>query len=293
MKKNFDAYADIAWETPSFSIDSTDERWAYHNVTDDPLVETDWYATLDSETRSALGLHVMANFAKIGIGFESILQRGLIAYAAELPNGAPEFRYAYHEIVEEGQHSLMFQEFVNRSRVDAAGLPGWFRHGARAVIELATRFPELFFMYVLGGEEPIDYVQRRSLREKERLPPLLRRISEIHVTEEARHISFARTYLRERVPSLPAHRKLALALTTPALLGQMTPLMIRPSEATVRRFAIPEEAWSDAYDDNPDYSARLTAATDKIRVLCAELDLVPRAARILWKRFGMWPAADC
>ena len=53
-----------------------------------------------------------------------MLKRGLLEFASTLPNGAPEFRYAYHEIIEEAQHSLMFQEFVNRSGFDAAGAAG-------------------------------------------------------------------------------------------------------------------------------------------------------------------------
>ena len=292
VNKHFDAYADVSWDSPTFSIDPSDERWAYHNVTDDPLVETDWYRALPTEERSRLGLHVAATFAKIGIEFESILQRGLLAYAERLPNGSPEFRYAYHEVIEEGQHSLMFQEFVNRSKANVSGMPPWFRYGGRGVIELATQFPELFFMYVLGGEEPIDYVQRHCLKRKETLPPVLRRISEIHVMEESRHISFARTYLRQHVPKLPLERKLALALTTPALLGKMTPLMLRPSAQTVREFRIPDDAWADAYEYNPAYDERLVGATEKVRVLCAELGLVPRAARELWKFFGMWPESD-
>ncbi len=61
---------------------------------------------------------------KVGLIFESILKRGLLKCAMTLPNGAPELRYAYHEVIEEAQHSLMFQEFVNRSRYDAPGLRG-------------------------------------------------------------------------------------------------------------------------------------------------------------------------
>src|SRR3989454_8600620 len=34
---------------------------------------------------------------------------------------SPEFRYVYHEVIEEAQHSLMFQEFVNRSGFDIPG----------------------------------------------------------------------------------------------------------------------------------------------------------------------------
>ena len=59
---------------------------------------------------------------KTGLVFENILQRGLLEFAMTLPNDSTEFRYAYHEVIEEAQHTLMFQEFVNRSGLDADGL---------------------------------------------------------------------------------------------------------------------------------------------------------------------------
>src|SRR6185437_288401 len=132
---------------------------------------------------------------KLGLQFESILKRGLLEYAATLPNFSSEFRYAYHELIEEAHHSLMFQEFVNRSGFDARGLGRADLAAVRFIIRLGRRFPELFFFFVLGGEDPIDHVQRRALRSGEAIHPLLERIMRIHVTEEARHLSFARHYL--------------------------------------------------------------------------------------------------
>ena len=75
--------------------------------------------------------HRRANM-KTGLQFESVLKRGLLEYAFRLPNGSPEFRYVYHEVIEEAQHSLMFQEFVNRTGLDIPGLPWELRSGAAA-----------------------------------------------------------------------------------------------------------------------------------------------------------------
>src|SRR5205814_3065308 len=140
-------------------------------------------------------------------------------FAMTLPNGAPEFRYAYHEVIEEAQHSLMFQEFVNRTGYDAPGLSRLDRPGMRWVIGLGRRFPQLFFLFVLGGEDPIDYVQRRELRSGKEIHPLLERVMRIHVTEEARHLSFARHYLQRVVPRLGRFRRPHLAAVAPLLLA--------------------------------------------------------------------------
>ncbi len=86
------------------------------------LGATAWYRSQPQPVRARIGLHMVATFMKIGLEFEGVLKRGLLEFAANLPNGAPEFRYAYHEVIEEAQHSLMFQEFVNRTGFDTPGL---------------------------------------------------------------------------------------------------------------------------------------------------------------------------
>ena len=137
--KHFDAYADVAWDSPEFAIDPADPRWEL--FPDSPLGGTDWYQALPQELRARIGLHGIVANMKAGLQFESILKRGLLEYAFKLPDGAPEFRYAYHEVIEEAQHSLMFQEFVNRSGLEAPGLTWDMKLGARRVIGMARRFP--------------------------------------------------------------------------------------------------------------------------------------------------------
>jgi hypothetical protein len=178
--KHFDAYTDIPWDDPEYRIDPDDPRWELGP--DDSLGGTGWYQAQPAGVRSRIGLHMYANFMKIGVDFESVLKRGLLEYAAKLPNGSPEFRYVYHEVIEEAQHSLMFQEFVNRTGIDLAGLAWWQRIGARQVMRFARTFPELFFVFVLGGEDPIDHVQRTALRSARPMHPLLKLIMQIHVT---------------------------------------------------------------------------------------------------------------
>src|SRR2546422_4690950 len=163
--KHFDAYADIDWNAEEYRIDPEDPRW---EVFEDGLSSTAWYRDQPQGVRSRIGLHMVATFMKIGVQFESVLKRGLLDFAARLPNHSPEFRYVYHEVIEEAQHSLMFQEFVNRSGFDIPGLTGVSRVLSGRVPMLAKIFPELFFVFVLGGEDPIDHVQRQALR---REPP--------------------------------------------------------------------------------------------------------------------------
>lgn len=284
--KHFDAYADIDWERDEYRIDPEDPRWEL--PADDVLGGTTWYRGQPQTVRARLGLHLTATKMKVGTQFENVLQRGLLEFALTLPNGAPEFRYVYHEVIEEGQHSLMFQEFVNRSGFAVDGLGFRDRLAARRVVTTARRFPALFFVFVLGGEDPIDHVQRTSLRSGRTLHPLLKRIMQIHVTEEARHLCFARHYLTVHVPKLGRAKKALLAVETPLVLGQMARIMMRPSEPVVRTYGIPPDVIAAAYTRNPRHRADTLAALAKLRDLCREVGIVTPWSVRLWRLAGIW-----
>ena len=285
VTKHFDAYADVDWEAPDMQIRRDDPLWKLRE--DDPLGATDWYRSLPPESRSALGLDLIASKMKLGLQLESVLKQGLLRFAAELPNGSPEFRYCYHEVIEEAQHSLMFQEFVNRTGFDARGLTGLDRLGSRFVIGLGRRFPELFFVFVLGGEDPIDHVQRRELRRGAPIHPLSERIMRIHVTEEARHLSFARHYLKRRVPELSRIRRTELAIGAPLVLAAMAQMMLRPSRQIVAEYGIPKAVLDQAYTRNPAHKAATVESLQKVRRLCEELGLLTPANQRFWRILGL------
>jgi hypothetical protein len=286
VEKHFDAYVDIPWDDPGWAIDQADPRWEL--APDAPLAGTDWYRSQPAETRSRLGLHLVVSNMKAGLQFENILERGLLEYAFALPDRSPEFRYAYHEIIEESQHSLMFQEFVNRSGLDAPGLTWDLRLGSRAVVQMARRFPAMFFVFVLGGEDPIDYVQRRTLRSGRELHPLIERIMRIHVTEEARHLSFARQYLRHHVPQLPARRRLALSVQAPVVLSTMASVMMRPPRHLVREYEIPAGVIRQTYGRGTPSRQQVRESLRKVRALLVELGLVTPVSKRLWRALDIW-----
>src|SRR4029450_8856147 len=59
------------------------------------------------------------------------------------------------------------------------------------------------FLWVaaLIGEEIFDSLQRQMMEDGD-LQPMVQRLMRIHVTEEARHIQFARDGLRKRTPTM-------------------------------------------------------------------------------------------
>ena len=288
--KHFDAYADIPWDDAAYRIDPTDPRWELPD--DSTLGATAWYRSQAADVRARMGLHGIATNMKAGLQFESILKRGLLEYAFRLPDHSPEFRYAYHEVIEEAQHSLMFQEFVNRAGLEVPGLTWDLKLGARRVMAMARHFPALFFVFVLGGEDPIDHVQRTSLRSRRELHPLLERIMRIHVTEEARHLSFARQYLRTNVPTLKRWQRSVIAIEAPVILAVMASVMMRPPRSLVREYRIPKAVLAEAYGIESSSREEVRASLRKVRNLLVELGLVTGPAQRLWEAFGIWAPPD-
>jgi para-aminobenzoate N-oxygenase AurF len=286
--KHFDAFADVPWDEPEYAIRVDDPRWELG--VGDGLGATEWYRAQPAELRARIGLHHIVGNMKAGLQFESILKRGLLEYAFRLPDNSPEFRYAYHEVIEEAQHSLMFQEFVNRSGLDAPGLTWDLKLGTRRVIAMAKHFPELFFVFVLGGEDPIDHVQRTVLRSGRDLHPLLERIMRIHVTEEARHLSFARQYLRTRIPGLPRWKRTVIAFEAPIILAVMASVMMRPPRKLVREYAIPKPVLHEAYGKGSRSRDEVRASLRKVRSLLVDVGLVTPLSKRLWRALGIWEA---
>ena len=112
VRRNFNPYTDIDWDSAEFAVTPDDERWILPGT--DPLGKHPWYQAQSRERQIEIGMWRQANVAKVGLHFESILIRGLMNYAFWVPNGSPEYRYCLHESVEECNHTLMFQEMVNR-----------------------------------------------------------------------------------------------------------------------------------------------------------------------------------
>ena len=291
VEKHWEPYIDIPWDDQEFAIDPDDPRWKLPPA--DQLGSHPWYQAQPPGVQSRIGLWRVATAMKTGMQFENLLKRGLLSYAYRLENHDPEFRYLYHETIEEGHHGMMFQEFVNRTGMPIKGMPGALRRLALVSPLIPALDPDLFFIFVLGGEDPIDFVQRQTLRDGGDRHPLEEKIMRIHVAEESRHLSFARTYLRRRVPGTSWAHKRALGIAAPVILGIMARTMLDPPGAMIKHFGIPRHVIKEAYRKNPAGPAEIKTSITKVRDLCAELGLITPVSKQLWKLMGIWlePAA--
>jgi hypothetical protein len=285
LRKFYVPLRDIDWDAPEHRLQAGDPRFELSPSC--PLAGGAWYRGLDPDRRSALGLAWLAQTLAYGVAFESILSRGLLEFTSSLPPRTPVARYALHEVAEEAHHSMMFQEVINRTGRTPAPLPLVDRLAAPSIIRCGRTFPELFFFAVLAGEIFIDADNRAMLRDGEQLHPLVRRVLSIHVTEEARHVSFAHAYLEEHLPRLSSWRRERLAWSVPVLFAGGARLMLRPASALVREFAIPAVELERAYGPETEHRRSVATVLAPVTALCAEHGLWQRRHRWLWRRLGL------
>lgn len=285
-KNRTDPFDDVPWE--DHDVDRSDVRFVLPS--EDPLAQTSWYRSLACEDQARVGLLRIVASLRTAWHFENILQQGLLHRALYMPhhepNSAEEFRYIHHEVIEESNHTLMFYELIERSGFRVRGMHFLLRHLAAWLMRILGRHsPVVFFSMVLGGEEPLDLLQRRTLAKSD-LHPLVERIMRIHVAEEARHISYARAAIRDEAARLSPFRRQTVAFFTPLALGIMVRLMAQPTHDLVAG-GVPIEVARESYR-SPAGRQLLVDGVARIRGLLTELGLTPATARMMWRALRIW-----
>lgn len=283
---SFDPYADIDWDAPENALDRDDPRWQLDPETS-PLGATKWYAEQPLQRRIDMGRWITANTLKATTQFEMMLIRGVVHYVGKLPNGSPVFRYLVQELVEEANHIQMFQEFINRTGEEVPGM----RRGSRIIGPFAGYYggyaSNFHFIGVLCGEQPLHYQQTLQHRGAANVPPLLNKITYIHLAEEARHITFADLHLAERIKSAGRFRRTFYALIFPLFLRWLIGESMGAPRTFARQFGIPRQVFKDAYWRSPESRRMMAESAADVRSVAEDLGLRTVWIRWLWLLLGI------
>ncbi|WP_158884948.1 AurF N-oxygenase family protein [Amycolatopsis anabasis] len=281
VHRRFDPFLDIDWDAPELAIDPDDPRWVLSPEID-PLGATQWYRDQPLERRIEIGKWRQANAIKVGAAFESILIRGMMQYIFKLPNGSPEFRYCLHEMTEECNHIQMFQELVNRIGVDVPGMRPLFRRMSPLIGVAGGYAHVILFIGILGGEEPIDHYQKALIREGANIPPAMLRTMQIHIAEEARHISFAGDFLRVHIERMGPVSKAICGLAFPLAMRWLAGEIMTPPRSFARKFGIPDDVMREAFWRGEHSRRILSGYFGDMRKLATDLGLMNAITRRLW-----------
>jgi len=285
VNQHFQAFKDIAWDTPEMQLVSGDPRLILTDA--DEIGASDWYKSLPRERQIEVGAYRYAQIAKVGRQFEQILIAGVMHHLIKAQDGNPEFRYAMHEVTEETHHIQMFQESVNRfvagmNDDNIAGAPGWFTHLAPLITSIGGWFPELFFVGILAGEEPIDHLQKSIMRAGGSVP-LIDRVMQIHIAEEARHIGFAHQYLEHHWPEMGFVKRQVMNVMFPITMRVLCDIIMVPSKQAQADMGIPKDVAKQIWWQSDDSKKLIRDLFGDVRLLADNLGIRKGPAKLVWR----------
>ncbi|WP_166903307.1 diiron oxygenase [Mycobacterium sp. DL440] len=286
VRRRFDPYVDIDWDAPENAVEDDDPRWQL-DPESAPLAATDWYAQQPLQRRIDMGRWVTANTLKVTLQFEMMLIRGVVHYAGKMPNRSPVFQYLLHELIDECNHIQMFQEFINRTGEDVPGM----RRGSRVIGPILGFIGGyaniILFIGVLCGEQPLHFQQTLQHRGAAHVPPLLNKITYIHLAEEARHISFADDLLAERMGAVTRLKRAWYAILFPFFLRWLIGEMVGPPRTFARQFGVPRRVFKAAFwRSDPSRQMMAESAAD-VRRVAEDLGLRTAWSRWIWRMLGI------
>jgi P-aminobenzoate N-oxygenase AurF len=276
-KASYDPLTTIDWETP---VDP--DRYAIppHRVS---LYGTELWDQLTDAQRKELSRQEVASIACVGIWFEAILMQMLIRHAYDLDPTTNHVQYSYTEIGDECRHSVMFARFVTRMGAPYYPLDRVGRFLGRFF--KTTSSGPLTFSAALFVEELLDQMQREIMVDED-LEPLTRAVARLHVTEEARHMRYAREELIRDWPKRRAltrtYSRLALALValhaTERLIhpGCYAKVGLDPRQA--RKVAAANPHWRES---------KTWFARQAVETFTAAGLMSSRTARHFWRKAGL------
>src|SRR6478735_7954570 len=271
-RTSFDPFTDVDW---SITLDDD----AYHLPPEKlPLFGTPQWDAMTQAERHEYSRHECAALCGAGIWFENKLMQIVLRHLAEIPVTDPSHRYLLVEVADECRHSTMFGEYIRR-----AGTPAYGPSGIDD-IDLTT-LPggrAMGYLLILAIEELLDVCNRATMR-GETVHPLSRQIARIHVLEEARHVSFAKTYLTEAWPALPEQERAEAAAVAPVAVEVVARLMVNDDVAET--LGIP--GGGDAARANPHHQARIVNDLAKLVDFLTELGVIDATNRHEWTSRGL------
>ncbi|BBZ68584.1 hypothetical protein MINS_40130 [Mycolicibacterium insubricum] len=242
---------------------------------------TDLWHSLSREQQIELSRQELVNVLSAGIWFENILNQALLRDLMHRNPTAASSHYKLTELGDETRHMVMFGKTIDR----IGGVPVRPRLYQRMIINLLplTFRGPILWGAALVGEEIFDALQRQILEGAD-VQPIVLRLMRIHVTEEARHIQFARDDLRKTAPAMPWYRRILVA-NLHGVGGPFYRFLFTHPAIYVRAGLEPREARRIARA-NPRFRQSCRRAAEPLTDFFTEIGLMGRLSRRMWRRAG-------
>ena len=272
-KRSYDPVVDIDWaaDVPA-DLYGLSPEWS-------SLYGTPLWDEMSHDQRVTLTVHEYCSISGVGIWFEVLLMQLVLRDVYGDDPAQPHFQWALTEIADECRHSVMFARTAERF-----GAPSY--QPPPRVLKLGKAFAAkgdgpAAYAAILVAEEILDIFQR-DLMKDERVQPLTRATSQIHVVEEARHMRFAREEILRRTPALSRwqlRRHRTVVATVAAIVAEnlVQPQVYAAAGLDVQRACAAAKA-------NEHYAAKLRESASGLVAFLRGAGLVGGPSERLWKR---------
>jgi hypothetical protein len=272
-KKSYDPVVDIDWAAPiPPHLYGLSPEWS-------TLYGTPLWDGLTEEQQVTLTVHEYCSISGVGIWFEGLLMQLVLKDIYGEDPAQPHVQWALTEIADECRHSVMFARTAEKF-----GAPSY--QPPASILRLGKAFVKRFdgpaaYAAILVAEEILDIFQR-DLMKDERVQPLTRATSQIHVVEEARHMRFAREEIARRTPELSRWQLRRHRIGVASVAAILAENLVQP-EVYASVGLDPAEAKAAARA-NTHYTDKLRDASTGLVAFLRDAGLIGGASELLWKR---------
>jgi hypothetical protein len=272
-KKSYDPVVDIDWAAPiPEGLYGLSPEWS-------TLYGTPLWDSLSENQRITLTIHEYCSISGVGIWFECLLMQLVLRDIYGEDPAQPHVQWALTEIADECRHSVMFARTAEKF-----GAPSY--QPPASILRLGKGFAAkaggpAAYAAILVAEEILDIFQR-DLMKDERVQPLTRATSQIHVVEEARHMRFAREEISRRTPALSNWQLRKHRTAVAAVAAIVADNLVQP-EVYASVGLDPKEAKAAARA-NDHYADKLRGASTNLVAFLRDVGLVGGPSELLWKR---------
>lgn len=280
VRKSYAPIVDIDWDAP---IDP-DKFFLPPKVVS--LYGTPLWESMSRAEQIELSRQELVNTLSAGIWFENVLNQALLRKMMHQDPTASATHYELTELGDEARHMLMFGKAIEKVGADPVR-PKLYQ---RMVINALPFFfrGSVLWVAALVGEEIFDSLQRQMMDDPE-LQPMVQRLMRIHVTEEARHIQFARDGLRKRTPDMSWWKRFWVGNLNG--IGGLFFRFLFTNKVQYRRVGLDARAARLMARNSPQRIETQVAGFAPLAAFLEEVGLLGPIARRLWRRSGFLPGA--
>lgn len=275
VRRSYQPIVDLDWDAPL----DPDKYYLPPKVIS--LYGTDVWNAMSRAEQIELSRHEMVNLLSTGIWFENMLNQGLLRVMMHTNPTSSETLYSLAEIGDETRHMTMFAKAIEKTGLPPYRMP-WYQRAMANTLPLALKGPVLW-VAALIGEEIFDALQREIMDDPE-LQPLVQRLMRIHVTEEARHIQFARDGIRQRLDRTPRRVKVILRLTNG--LGGPIFRYLLTNKKMYEAVGLPGRETMRVARNNPKFQEALRTGFASLYKFMEESGLMGPLSRRMWRKTG-------